>query len=166
MLQKAPIIILGTSFLFVLFFVCICFAEKAPKKPVKVSLSQIEWADQLKKREDAVEARENVVEVTEKELESLQKELDAKLARLTTMQIDIQEKLEQFKGAKDKEFRNLVKVYSAMSATRLAPLLNKMEDKTVAKILRAMATDAVAKIVPKIDEDKAVRVSKLLGVLD
>jgi hypothetical protein len=39
-----------------------------------------------------------------------------------------------------------------------------MEDVEVAEILRAMKTEAVAKIIPKLGQDKAVRVSRLLGL--
>ena len=61
------------------------------------------------------------------------------------------------------DFKNLIKVYSTMSATKLSPLLNQMTDENVARILRAMKADQVAKIVPKLESEKAVRVSRLLG---
>jgi flagellar motility protein MotE (MotC chaperone) len=38
-----------------------------------------------------------------------------------------------------------------------------MADANVAKILRAMKNDLVAKIIPKLEPQKAVRVSRLLG---
>ena len=53
-----------------------------------------------------------------------------------------------------------------MSSTKLAPLLNQMTDQNVTRILRAMKADQVAKIVPKLDSEKAVRVSRLLGRFD
>jgi len=53
-----------------------------------------------------------------------------------------------------------------MSASRLAPLLNDMEDAAVTRILKAMKSDQVAKIIPKLDQDKAVRVSRMLGRME
>jgi len=52
-----------------------------------------------------------------------------------------------------------------MSATKVAPLLDKMEDGDVVEILRAMKTDEVAKIIPRLDPDRAVRVSRGLGMM-
>ena len=51
-----------------------------------------------------------------------------------------------------------------MSPSKVAPLLDKMEDVEAVEILRAMKTEAVAKIIPKLSQDKAVRVSRLLGL--
>ena len=43
------------------------------------------------------------------------------------------------------------------------PLLNQMTDDNVAQVLRAMKPEQVGQIMPKLDSEKAVRVSKLLG---
>ncbi len=128
----------------------------------------IEEAASLKAREDAVAAREKENDRRKLELDRLEKEVNEKLAKLTALQDDVQKKLDYIKGlnVRDKEFRNLIKVYSAMSASKVAPLLDEMKDDNVAKILRAMKADEVAKIIPKLDKDKAVRVSRLLGMID
>ena len=52
-----------------------------------------------------------------------------------------------------------------MSATKVEPILKKMDDPTVTEILRAMKPDQVAKILPKLEQKKAVNVSRLLGML-
>ena len=125
-------------------------------------------AASLQARADEGAAQEKENEQRKRQLDRLQKEVDQKLAKLTALQDDIQKKLDYIKSlnVRDKEFRNLIKVYSAMSATKLAPLLDEMKDDNVAKILRAMKAEEVAKILPKLDKDKAVRVSRLLGMID
>lgn len=135
----------------------------AVDKPVAVSRDNMELAASLQKREKAIGARENEIILREQRNKDLQKEIDAKLARLSSLQQEISEKLAEIKKVQDADFKNLIKVYSTMSSTKLAPLLNQMADQNVARILRAMKADQVAKIVPKLDSEKAVRVSRLLG---
>ena len=139
-----------------------------PVQPVKATPEMIEEAASLKKREDAVNEREKEVALRLQELQQLDQEVTEKLKRLTALQEDVQQKLQYIESlnVKDKEFKQLIKVYSAMSATKLAPLLDEMEDANVAKILRAMQTDTTAKIIPKLDKEKAVRVSRILGMID
>ena len=135
----------------------------AADKPVTVSRVNMELAASLQEREKAVNAREKELVLREQRNKDLQKEIDIKLARLTTLQQEISEKLAELKKVQDADFKNLIKVYSTMSSTKLAPILNQMTDQNVARILRAMKADQVAKIVPKLDSEKAVRVSRLLG---
>jgi len=135
----------------------------AADKPVAVSRDNMELAASLQEREKAITARENEFVFREQRNKDLQQEIDAKLARLSTLQQEISEKLFEIKKVQDADFKNLVKVYTTMSSTKLAPLLNQMADQNVARILRAMKADQVAKIVPKLDSEKAVRVSRLLG---
>ena len=140
----------------------------SPAAPVTATPQMIEQAASLKAREDAVIAREKENERRQQELDKLEAEVSEKLVKLEALQDEVQKKLDYIAGlnVRDKEFRNLIKVYSAMSATKVAPLLDEMDDDNVAKILRAMKADQVAKIIPKIDKDKAVRVSRLLGMID
>ena len=100
----------------------------------------------------------------EKELAALSKEVDEKFSRVNALQEEIKGQLGRAGKGRDQQFKNLIKIYSAMSPAKVAPLLNKMEDFEVVEILRAMKAEAVAKIIPKLAQDKAVRVSRLLGL--
>ncbi len=135
----------------------------AEQKPVRVGPGEIEYAASLQAREQAVAAKEKELARREEQLAAVQKEVDARLARLVTLQRELQNRVASLQQVADKDFKNLIKVYSAMSATKLAPLLNEMDDDAVTRILRAMKVDQVAKIIPKLDQDKAVRVSQQLG---
>ncbi|MFC1513056.1 MotE family protein [Thermodesulfobacteriota bacterium] len=139
------------------------FALAGEKKPVRVGPGEIELAVSLKEREQAIELREKELVRREEELAFLRTDVDAKLEKLTVLQQELQVQIAELKQVADKDFKNLIKVYSAMSASRLAPLLNDMDDDAVTRVLKAMKTDQVAKIIPKLDQDKAVRVSRQLG---
>jgi flagellar motility protein MotE (MotC chaperone) len=133
--------------------------------PVKVTAQELSLSKSLRAREEAVEAREKELLMREQELAEMQKELDAKVEKLIGLQNEFKIQLDELKTVRDKRFRNLVNVYTAMSASKVAPLLDKMEDDEAVEILMAMKPDGVAKILPKMNKDKAVRLSKLLGLL-
>ncbi len=132
-------------------------------KPVRTSPDEANLSSSLKARELAVVAKEKELAQREQDLALIQKDVDAKLAEMLAVQTDISQKLAEIRAEQDLEFKNLIKVYSNMSASKVAPILNQMEDANVAKILRAMKNELVAKIIPKLEAQKAVRVSRLLG---
>lgn len=158
-----PVVWLGLVIYFLAFPVA---GLAADKEPVRVGPGEIDMAVSLKEREKAVELKEKDIERREEALVSLRKDVDAKLEKLTVIQKDLQVKIAEMKQVADKDFKNLVKVYSAMSVTKLAPLLNNLEDSTVTRILKSMKADQVAKIIPKLDKAKAVRVSRQLGRME
>ena len=135
------------------------------KKPVTASREEIDMSGPLREREAALEQKEKELAQKEQELVALQQEVDEKLDRLITRQQELNKTLAELKAIKDKQFKNLIKIYSAMSASKIAPLLNQMKDEEAVEILKAMKPEAVAKIIPKLDQDKAVRLSKQLGLI-
>ncbi len=148
-----------------IFTLLVSPAMAADKKAVKVSAQEIALSGTLREREAAIVAKEKELATKEEELKALEKEIEAKIENLLVVQQELKGKLEDLKTEKDQRFRNLIKVYSTMSASKVAPLLNKMTDDEAVEILKAMKADLVAKIIPKLNQDKAVRVSKLLGMM-
>ena len=138
------------------------FTEEKP--PGRLTSQEISSAAALQEREDALAAKEKALAEKEKELAALNKEVDEKYTKLNALQEELKGQLGGAVKGKDQQFKNLIKVYSAMSPSKVAPLLDKMEDAEAVEILRAMKTEAVAKIIPKLGQDKAVRVSRLLGL--
>lgn len=134
------------------------------KSPVKLTPQEISSAVGLKEREDALAAKEKALAEKEKELAALKKEVDEKFTQLNALQEELKGQLGGAGKGRDQQFKNLIKIYSAMSPSKVAPLLDKMEDDEAVEILRAMKTEAVAKIIPKLTQAKAVRVSRLLGL--
>ena len=133
--------------------------------PVRLGTKDIEVAASLRAREEAVAAKEKALAAKERELAALRRDVDEKLARIEKLQRDVQAKLDVINAVPDKEFTNLIKIYSSMKPSKVAPLLDKMTVDEAVRILRAMKTGAVARIIPKLDADKAVAVSKKLGML-
>ena len=138
------------------------FAEE--NSPVRLTPQEISVSASLKKREDAVAAKEKALAEKEKEVNAFSKEVDEKYTKLNALQEQLKGQLGGAAKGQDQQFKNLIKIYSAMSPSKVAPLLDKMEDIEAVEILRAMKTDAVAKILPKLGQDKAVRVTRLLGL--
>ena len=137
------------------------------QQPTKaITPEDVSNALNLKDREAAVVVKETELAKREQVQAQIQKEIDEKLTRLGTIQTELKNQLAAIKGAQNQEFSNLVKIYSTMSASKVAPLLDTMEDPAVVKIFRAMKTDLVAKIMPKLKQEKAVTVSQSLGMID
>lgn len=134
------------------------------KNPVRVTPQEISVSLGLKEREEALAAKEKALAEKEKELDALNKEVDEKFTKLNALEDELKGQLGRAGQGKDQQFKNLIKIFSAISPAKVAPLLDKMEDDEVVEILRAMKADAVAKIIPKLNQDKAVRVSRLLGL--
>jgi flagellar motility protein MotE (MotC chaperone) len=135
-------------------------------KSITVLPGEIEATSSLRQREAAVAVRERELAAREELVRELEIEVEGKLSRLIELQKDIQEKLTVLKEAEDQNFRNLVRVYSAMKPSSVTLLLNQMEDAAAVRILRAMKVEMAAKIIPKLDKDKAVRISKQLGMIE
>lgn len=138
--------------------------DKQPSKAI--TPADVANAFNLKDREAAVASKEAELAKQAQLQAQVQKELDEKLARLSGLQAELKDQLAAIKGAQSQEFSNLVKIYSTMSASKVAPLLDTMEDPAVVKIFRAMKSDLVAKIMPKLKQEKAVAVSQSMGMLD
>jgi len=134
------------------------------KAPARLTSQEISVSAGLKEREDALAAKEKALAEKEKELTTLNKEVDEKYTKINAIQEELKGQLGGAGKGRDQQFKNLIKIYSAMSPSKVAPLLDKMEDDEAVEILRAMKTEAVAKILPKLGQDKAVRVSRLLGL--
>lgn len=137
------------------------------QQPTKaITPEDVANAFNLKEREAAVQSKEAELAKREETQAEIQKELDEKLTKLSGLQAELKDQLTAIKGAQSLEFANLIKVYSTMSPSKVAPLLDSMEDPAVVKIFRAMKTDQVAKIMPKLKQEKAVSVSQSLGMIN
>ncbi|MGV1099433.1 MotE family protein [Thiovibrio sp. JS02] len=161
-IPRSKICIQGAIVLAVLFAALPAATEK---KPVEASSQEIALTATLREREEAVAVKEKELADKEGNLAALSREVDEKYAKLIALQEEVKAQLAELKKVQDQRFKNLIKIYSSMSASKVAPLLDKMDDDEVVEILKAMKTDEVAKIIPKLDPEKAVRVSRSLGML-
>lgn len=139
-------------------------AETTPK-PVAASPDELRLSAQLRDREKALLAKEEALARRTAELAELEQRVGAELARLIKLQEELKLKLVELTAVKDKNFKELIKIYSTMSASRVAPLLNQMDDADALEILRGLKADQVAQIMPKLNQAKAVRLSRMLGLM-
>lgn len=135
------------------------------KTPIKASPQEISQAAGLKAREEAIAAKERELARKEQELANLSRDAEEKYAKIIALQEELKAKLAIINRTRDQRFNNLIKILSAMSASKLAPLLDKMEDGEAVEILKAMKPAEVAKILPKLNQEKAVRISRSLGMM-
>ena len=143
------------------------------RKPVEVSSLDLAVAPKLAARELAVKIKERDLAERERKLASRERDLakvrklvEEKLKEVSALQKKVEAELAELKTVRDKNFKKLIKTYSAMSPSKVAPLLEAMDDARAVRILRAMKSETVAKILPKLNRDKAVRLSLALGLLD
>lgn len=139
-------------------------AAPAPK-PVSASPDELRLSAQLRDREKAVLAKEEELSRRSVDLAEMEQRVSAELARLIKLQEELKLKLAELTAVKDKSFKELIKVYSTMSASKVAPLLNQMDDSDALEILRGLKADQVAQIIPKLNQAKAVRLSRMLGLM-
>ncbi len=140
--------------------------EKAGGKTVeRISDANLTLMKSLQDREMAISVKEKALVEKEKELLSLQKEVEEKMAKNFVLQAEVEGKLGELNAAKDKRFKNLVTIYSEMSPSKVAPLLSEMDINVASEILRTMKPEQVAKIMPKLSPEKAVAISKDMGIL-
>jgi flagellar motility protein MotE (MotC chaperone) len=158
---KSPAAILA-----VLFLLAPAAARAGGRGPVKVSSLDLSVAPKLAARELAVKLKEKDLARRERDLAEAEKLVREKLERLSALQKKVEAELAELKQITDKNFKKLIKTYSAMSPSRVAPLIDAMDDARAVRILRAMKPGLVAKILPKLNRDKAVRLSLSLGLLD
>ncbi len=145
-------------------------AHTAAGQPLrKAGAVALERTQALRKREAAVRAQEEALKIKKKQLAAMKADIDKRITRLARMQKNFEARLAagmaEYQAVKNKNFKKLIKIYSAMSPSKLAPLLNAMSDLETTRVLRAMKTDLAAKVIAKLEQAKAVAVSKQLGML-
>ena len=165
MSPKAPrLIVLGALLLPGLLLPAALPGQTTPP-PVRVGQEELAHASSLREKEQELQAREERIVRREEELAELEQNLALEMEGLLKLQNETQATLDSLTAVKTQAFRDLIRVYSAMRATRVAELLNQMTDRDALEILRGLRTDMVADILPRLDQDKAVRLSRQLGLL-
>lgn len=134
-------------------------------QPVRASQEELAHSTRLRDQERELAAREERVLLREQQLAELEQSLEQELERLLELQREARETLDSLTAVKEQAFRDLIRVYSAMRPTRVAELLNQMSDRDALEILRGLKTDLVADIIPRLEQAKAVRLSRQLGLL-
>jgi flagellar motility protein MotE (MotC chaperone) len=147
---------------------CLAFglAYAAEQKPIMITSADVQKAIALKEREESLAAKEKEIQEREQVLAAVQKEVDEKLANLLALQKQVQGYIDEFKTTQSAEFKNMVKIYSALSASKVVTLFEKMEEDEIVRIMRAMKFDQIVKIIPKFPPAQAVSIANRLGMVE
>ena len=138
---------------------------QAQDEPARAGIHELSQAARLSELEKELKAREQEIVRREEELLALEQQIQEEMERLLALQEEAKATLEGLTEVKDKAFNDLIKVYSTMKASKVADLLNVMEDRDALEILRGLKNETVADILPRLERAKAVRLSRQLGLL-
>lgn len=109
------------------------------------------------RRQKELDAREAKLAQREKDLELVEGRVSAKVARLEALE----KKLAARKGPPAAQV--LAKIYATMKPEQAAPILDRLDEKTVEKIFSRMRERQVAAIMALMDRDRAVTLTRLLA---
>lgn len=94
------------------------------------------------------------------ELLAIQDDINKKIALLTKLRDEIRSEKAQKKAAEEKQFKHLIKVYSAMKPQNAADLIEKLDINLAVKLLSRMKGDDVGKILSYVKIEKAAKISE------
>lgn len=94
------------------------------------------------------------------ELLAIQDDLNKKIATLTKLRDEIRAEKAKKKAAEEKQFKHLIKVYSAMKPQNAASLIEKLDMKLAIELLSKMKGDDVGKILTFVKIEKAAKISE------
>lgn len=138
---------------------------EAQNNPVRATQEELAYGARLRDQITELEVREQIIVRREQELSEFEQEVKQELKRLLALQEEIKLTLAELSVIEDQAYRELIRIYSTMRPSKVAELLNEMTDDDALKILRGLKSDLVANILPRLDQDKAVRLSRKLGLL-
>ncbi|TBV82768.1 MAG: MgtE protein [Desulfobulbaceae bacterium] len=138
---------------------------EAQNNPVRATQEELAHGARLRDQITELEVREQIIVRREQELSEFEQEVKQELKRLLALQEEIKLTLAELSVIEDQAYRELIRIYSTMRPSKVAELLNEMTDDDALKILRGLKSDLVANILPRLDQDKAVRLSRKLGLL-
>jgi len=113
--------------------------------------------EKLKERERLLNERENRVKMLEQELEQ------QKLAIIQERKA-LEDAVQKSDEAAEKKSRQVAKIYGTMRPSEAAQILEKMNDEEVARILKGIGDERQkGKIMEALSDEKAIRVSRIIG---
>jgi flagellar motility protein MotE (MotC chaperone) len=106
------------------------------------------------------EKEEKQIAKKKAELLAIQNDINQKIATLTKIRDEIRAEKDQKKAEEEKQFKHLIKVYSAMKPQSAADLIEKLDLDLAIKLLSRMKGDAVGKILSFVKIEKAAKISE------
>ncbi|MBF0449165.1 MAG: hypothetical protein HQK75_00155 [Candidatus Magnetomorum sp.] len=126
-----------------------------------------------RERETLIRERQKL-ENERQHLDSVKKEIDQKIARLSEIQVTVQNKIKQQEElikqyqvmqetAMDKQFKHLLKIYTSMPSKKSATLIDKLDIDIAIRLLSKMKGEQVGQILSYVSPEKAASISEHLA---
>ena len=94
------------------------------------------------------------------ELLAIQDDINKKIATLTKIRNEIRAEQDKKTAEEERQFKHLIKVYSAMKPQNAADLIETLDIKLAIKLLSKMKGDDVGKILSFVKIEKAAKISE------
>ncbi len=168
-------------YIVMLFITGYAHIEFGPSKEEKDEKEQIQQIKQSARKDSLAAVYSKTFQALQQERSELEREkarLSEQRERLNFLQAEIEaqqkklmeerEKIESLvsksDSLNDKKIKDLAKMYAAMRPSEAASILGTMEEKLAARIIRSINDDRQkAKILGSFPNDKAARISKIIG---
>lgn len=138
--------------------------EEAPsKKPLPVKFDPLNESapeeilvfQELSKRSEELRGREEAFKVKTLNLKAAETALEEKLKNFDTLKQELVKLLDTLKEKDEKQFKDLVTIFSSMKPKQAASILNQMDFPTLKEIIKRMAQKKAAVILASMDTRKA-----------
>lgn len=127
------------------------------------SESEMQVLQSLSKRREELVGRERQLEMRETMLKAAEQRVDQKIAKLSSLQGEIQKLLHQNDQAEEERLRSLVKVYEAMKPKDAARIFENLDQNVLLDVTERMKEAKIAPILASMDPAAAQAVTVKLA---
>lgn len=127
------------------------------------SESEMQVLQSLSKRREELVGRERQLEMRETMLKATEQRVDQKIAKLSSLQSEIQKLLHQNDQAEEERLRSLVKVYEAMKPKDAARIFENLDQNVLLDVTERMKEAKIAPILASMDPAAAQAVTVKLA---
>lgn len=127
------------------------------------SESEMQVLQSLSKRREELVGRERQLEMRETMLKATEQRVDQKIAKLSSLQGEIQKLLHQNDQAEEERLRSLVKVYEAMKPKDAARIFENLDQNVLLDVTERMKEAKIAPILASMDPAAAQAVTVKLA---
>ncbi|MBU6318768.1 MAG: hypothetical protein KGS00_03875 [Alphaproteobacteria bacterium] len=119
----------------------------------------------LSERRQALDDREAGLETREQMAAAAEQRLDDQIAKLKSLEGDVQKLLAAMEAKRDERMVALVKTYEAMKAKDAARIFDGMDDKVLLELAKSMKPANLAAVMAAMDSKRAESLTRMLASL-
>ena len=138
-------------------------AKPAMKDPLLLSPAEIEVLQELSARRAQLDQRAGDLDQQQVVLQAAEKRIDEKIAKLETLQKNIQSTVDKQNAADDARTQSLVKIYETMKPADAAQILGQLDMPILLQMLSHMKEAKTAPILAAMDPTKAETITAAMA---